>query len=48
VRLHRIWLWVADENRAAMRVYEKAGFIDYLDCCQITGSWPACARGLED
>jgi RimJ/RimL family protein N-acetyltransferase len=28
MRLHRIQLWVADANRAAIRVYEKAGFVE--------------------
>jgi RimJ/RimL family protein N-acetyltransferase len=28
MRLHRITLWVADENAAAIRVYEKIGFVE--------------------
>jgi RimJ/RimL family protein N-acetyltransferase len=28
MRLHRIQLWVADENASAIRVYEKVGFVE--------------------
>ncbi|WP_051426126.1 GNAT family N-acetyltransferase [Jiangella gansuensis] len=28
LRLHRIQLWVADENTAAIRVYQKVGFVE--------------------
>jgi hypothetical protein len=42
MRLHRILLWVADANTAAIRVYEKVGFVEEgraRDTIRHEGKW---------
>ncbi|GGO62355.1 N-acetyltransferase [Nonomuraea cavernae] len=42
LRLHRIELWVADENAAAIRVYQKVGFVEEgraRDTLRRNGRW---------